>query len=289
MAYPLARFLLDSLAFQDDGEDPDAIEAAILRAMESARARWGDLALDGATFALHLGRCVRVPAKLVAELPRLATDDLYLVAACLSGVEAAWSILERRYLAPLERRIARSSAASGVDTYDRLRQDVLGVGRSSILASYDGRARLSTWLFGVARRKDRETQRSERRFVALPQSSDESDDARAPEDLELAHLRRHFTRELKDAIEQAIASLDGPERTLFRESLVEGKSIDALGEALGTHRATAARRLAKIRAEVKGHVYERLRAQLGLSGAELRELRGLVGEDLELSVGRIPS
>ena len=260
-----------------------ALETALEGRWEAACREWHPVVVERRAFAVEIARRIDLEEDHPRQIERLATSDIFLVAACTRGDADAWSAFERHHLSGLEQRIARSRSVLGTDVYDRVREDLLGPARSALLQSYKGRSRLSAWLYGIARRKGQESAREDRRFVAVPDDTQEAH-ARDPE---LEFLHEHFSVELKGAIEEALASLSQGDRKLLGKSLLDRQSIDTLGKALGTHRATAARRLVKLREDLKERVYGQLGARLGLSREECLALRGTVDEKIALSVTRI--
>ena len=71
-------------------------------------------------------------------------------------------------------------------------------------------------------------------------------------DPELALLKREHLTHFKAAFAEAVAALDISDRLVLKQHLVEGLTIDQIGGLYHLHRATAARRLAKARADAAG-------------------------------------
>lgn len=66
--------------------------------------------------------------------------------------------------------------------------------------------------------------------------------------------------------------------------MVDGLSLDQLARTEAVHRATAARRLQKVRAQVVSSVRRLLTARLKLSPSELESLVRLARSQLDLSL-----
>jgi RNA polymerase sigma-70 factor (ECF subfamily) len=193
--------------------------------------------------------------------------------------------MENAYLGPLERRLRRTlSPAAAEDVYDAVRQHALDK-----LSAYEGRSSLRTWLNGVARRKVRESWRRARRQERVAAMTHELGHVMGEQagDPELAYLRRHFSHQFKAAMRSALVALNERDRALFRKHLVEAKNVDALARDLGVHRATAARRVARIREDLVQRIHETLAAELGLAPGEAKSLRALLVDQLDLSVTRL--
>ena len=90
------------------------------------------------------------------------------------------------------------------------------------------------------------------------------------------------------AVEQAARELPAGDRMLLRMHLVDGLTIDDLAAVCGTHRATAARRLARARSTMLEKARSLAIAALGLSGEdELASLSGLLVSQIDVTMGRI--
>jgi RNA polymerase sigma-70 factor (ECF subfamily) len=274
---------LRSQGLQAARRDRPALEHLLEAAIRDACERWPRVQLDAKSLVATLPRHTGNPT--AAALRKLRVDDLLLVGACLSGDGEAWRYFERDFLAPLERRLES-------EVYDRLRRAVVapGPGRESLLWSYSGRARISTWLYGIARLKTHEARRENRRRESLS-AVETAEESHAPctaeADPELAFLRRHFSAELKAAVRETLRSLPPDERGLLREHLLQHRSVDDIGARHGIHRATAARRLARIRRQLSEHVHDALHTRLGLTPREASKLRELVQDQLDLSITRL--
>jgi RNA polymerase sigma-70 factor (ECF subfamily) len=69
--------------------------------------------------------------------------------------------------------------------------------------------------------------------------------------------------------------------------VVDGLSIDALGEIYGVHRATAARWIAKIREDLLARTREAFSARAKVGRAEFESLLRLARSQLDVSLRRV--
>lgn len=127
-------------------------------------------------------------------------DDLVLVRAILEGSSEAWRDFVTRYSGLIHAVIHRYLYAVNADEARTVYVDTLASLRRRKLATYEGRAALSTWLTLVART------------------------------MVLDHLRHRFGRhELPDALRK----LDEADQKVFRLYYVEGRSFGEVRGCLG--------------------------------------------------------
>jgi DNA-directed RNA polymerase specialized sigma24 family protein len=79
----------------------------------------------------------------------------------------------------------------------------------------------------------------------------------------------------KNASQRAVAALPKTTRRALRHHYRDGHSIDVLAEAWGVHRATAARRLAAARRQLRDTILETMEAKFGMTeSSAIRFVRG---------------
>jgi RNA polymerase sigma-70 factor (ECF subfamily) len=251
---------------------------ALLAAHEEAQRVWPGIRLDIAQLQAHLARLGGS-----AQLPAYV-NDVYLACACSQGDPIACRLFEARYAADIR------TAAGRLCTDPALREEVvqdvrrkLLVGEPPGLATYTGAGPLQAWLRAVARRtaidalrarKQRETAR-----VSNLHANDSSIESRID--------RARFLQLFEACLAQAFSGLPARDRNLLRMHYAGGVGIDVLGRAYGVHRATAARWLVAIRAQLFDSVRAQLKERLGgLSDADFRELVRLTAGQLSLTLSR---
>jgi RNA polymerase sigma-70 factor (ECF subfamily) len=261
-------------------QEREALDEELGRFVAAARIAWPGLALDARTFVQHLaerstdGRC---PAVAYA-------GDAYLACACAHRIEGALAAFEEGYSQVIARAIARKDPSpSFVDEVQQKLRERLFVAAHGLpkIAEYGGRAALRTWLIIAASRAALMVIRGSARRRESPEIGPEIADAREPE---LVLLKRRYAGDFAAALAQAFTKLSDKERTLLELHLVDGLSIDKLGEVYKVGRSTAARWLASARHTLVEGTRTSLRAKLGLSESEYGSLATLVRSQLDVSV-----
>jgi RNA polymerase sigma-70 factor (ECF subfamily) len=101
-------------------------------------------------------------------------------------------------------------------------------------------------------------------------------------DAELALLMQRYQGAYQAALRRALAGLTARERTLLRMSILEGLTVERLGQIYRVHKTTTARWLREARAKLVERTFAELRLQLDLSEAALHSLNGVMVSRLEL-------
>lgn len=256
--------------------DPDALR----RAYEQAQSAWPGVALDLAAFAEHV--LARVDAE--AALAAVHTGDLYLACACLRGDRAALEAFERAFGPPIRQSLAR------FDLSDAERSDLLQTLRVRLfveraLERYTGHGALHGFLRSAATRAGIDALRRRR------ERPDEEDEILgqlpATDDAELDLIRRKFSAEFRAAFSATLAGLAAEDRAILAQHYIDGLSIDELAALLQIHRATAARRIVKLRETLLTGTKERLQATLSLDSESLESLWRVAASRVHLSVFRM--
>ncbi|MCR9162578.1 MAG: RNA polymerase sigma factor [Nannocystaceae bacterium] len=190
--------------------------------------------------------------------------DMYLVVGWRQGGEEAAKHLLARHQATIDGALRRLRLpAHRVDEVRSTFYEILFVGEvgTPALARYGGKGSLDGWLkVMVSRSASRLLRRTERLEFSEPESFME-----VWHEPERDALNRECKQAFRTAMLDAIASFDAEERSALRDYYVGGLSIDALADIWGVHRATAARRLSRLRWAVRERVLDRLEAKLRVS------------------------
>ena len=210
-----------------------------------------------------------------------------LVAAALARDPNAVREVEavvRAAAASAARRLGGDSAAA-----DEIAQRVaekLWLGRESggtpVLATFTGEAPLSAWLRVIAYREGVELLRARE----LPDDAI-VDRVVATTEPELAMLRTAYLVTFKRCFKATFAQLSLHDRDLVRRHHLDGLSLDELAKLYGTHRATVARWLAKVRERLVTDTRAALRQELS-ANTDLDEVLALIASRLEASLSREP-
>lgn len=220
------------------------------------------------------------------DVPEAYLADLFLGWACARHASWALNRFERELLPKA------LVAARNVDKSGELQDDVGALLRARLLVGEDGRpprileyagtGPLENWVRSVAIRTTLNL--LPKRAPAEPL---EAAVALAGPDPELEFLKTKYRAEFKRAFQAALEQLPADELTLLRLHVVEQLSIDRICAMYQTHRATAARRLARARESLCELTRERLADQLGLAGEELESVMNLVRSNVDVSIARL--
>jgi RNA polymerase sigma-70 factor (ECF subfamily) len=244
----------------------------------AARARWPSLALDAAGLLAHLARVgCAAPAHPI---------DACLAAACAAGDAAAIRALEEEVVgraADAARRVD-ASPAFRAEIAQRLRVRLLVAEGDAPprIARYTGEVPLFAWARVIAVR------------LALNAARDQRAPAREPADLDFAsadpeidYLREKYRAPFAAAFEEALRALEKDDRTILRLHYVDGLNIDGIGRIFGVHRATVARWLVRVRAEVLARARELLAARLGADPEDCDSVLGVLAGEIDLTLSRV--
>lgn len=269
--------------------DPDRIAAAFEALLAEARSAHPGLDLAPDSFAAAVAACVATAEDPAAALEALPAADLWLATAALAAVPHAVERLDEQCIRGSKLALARFELGSVNldDVLQNVRAQLLfGSGeRPPKLAQYAGRGSLRGFVRVLAAR---EIVALSRRAGNSPLHDDDGLDRVAEVgDPELASLRARYGVEFKAAFETALSRLEPRQRNLLRHQLLDDLGIDAIAALYGTHRATAARWLARAREDLFDHTAAELGRRLRLPAPEIDSVLRLIGSQLDASVTRI--
>jgi RNA polymerase sigma-70 factor, ECF subfamily len=247
-------------------------------ALEAGRAAWPDVDVDADAFAEYLAQ------RGATDLATLAVADLYLACACTRGDAKALAICD-----DVLRREAEVAADAG-RFHASVRDEALQIVRAAAFAprvaktaaihDYAGRGSLRGWFRVMLSRELVRIARAQNRAVELEDELAAADH----DDPLLAELKARYRTELADAFRASLGELEARDRTLLRYQLVDGLTIDEIGDIYRVHRATAARWLVAIRDRLVEMTRARLAAKLGVDTQEAASIVRLVQSQLDVSV-----
>jgi RNA polymerase sigma-70 factor, ECF subfamily len=259
----------------------------VLHLLSQGRAAWPGVDLPCEAFASHLRRCLPGGVDAESALQQMRTNDLYLACACARADPVAVAAFERHCLGVVDEALAAMRLGSSAlvnEVKQRLRVHLLlaDPGAPGILA-FAGRGNLRHWLrvmavreaLALVRVRDRELPADDELLerAVLPAASPE-----------LEFLKKHYQHEFSVALAGAVSALSARDRTLLRQTFVDGLTIDHLGKFYGVHRATAARRLARAQRFLRKELEARLMQRLRIQRRELISILRLVRSGLEVSL-----
>jgi RNA polymerase sigma-70 factor, ECF subfamily len=201
--------------------------------------------------------------------------DVELARRCAAGDEQAWErfVLEYR---PILYRAADALDPSGGarDLADSLYADLYG---KSLFRYFQGRSSLATWLRAVLSQRYVDRHREQRRLQPL---SDE--EPPAPYSLHNGAPDPERGRDLQlmqQMLGRAIAELPAKDRLRLACYYAQSLTLAETGRVMKEHEATVSRQLARTRRAIREDVERRLRADAGLSDAQIARCFASVSED----------
>lgn len=223
-----------------------------------------ELELSFEAFAERFNRCTPAPEH---------TSDLFLATACSAGVGGAAELLVRRHGRAIGTALARLQLSPTLrdEAYSKTLEIVfVGEGSGPAINGYQGRGGLAGWLKVAAVRAAHRVLRQRDTDPAglaqrEPTSVDLVDAEAVWSEQERALLDAEGAQVFRTAFRDAIDRLDPEDQRTLRLHYVDRLSIDALAELWSVHRATAARRVAKLRQGIRTEVLQRLQTDFGTS------------------------
>ncbi len=227
------------------------------------------------------------PASALAErMGHAGRAEEYLVLGCLHGRPGAARTLEREYVAPLAPRVRRVCRSADVaDEALQVVREKLLLPPAPRLARYENRGQLGAWLAIVALRTGLDVARRAQ-HGALPLTDLDEELVTHALSPESQFATVQLDAALRQALRQALLRLPEQQRFALKMQLVGGWSIDQIGRALSTHRATAARWLVAARQQVEQDVREALVHGLGLSPSDVERALGEMRSRMDLRMSQ---
>lgn len=168
------------------------------------------------------------------------------------------------------------------DLADSLYAELFGVGargdeRPSLFRHYHGRSSLATWLRAVLAQRYVDRMRARQRLDPLPAEETAQTLAAAPPRPDPDRQRRRDV--IARALGQAVAALPPRERLRLGCYYAEGLTLAQTGRLLGEHEASVSRQLARTRKTIRTAVERFLRADAGLTDAQITQCFAEIAED----------
>lgn len=231
-----------------------------------------------------------MPGTRAASLRGMHADDLALATRCLAGESSAIAELEATVFPAVRHGLARRDLEPWRDEIlQRVRVALFTStnGRGPELADYTGRGPLRAWITVMAMRIGFKLARRDGREIASEPTALLDAITDPAHDPALAHAKQLYRAQFRDAFLAALAALDPADRQLLRRSLLERRSVDELGEELGVHRATAARRLQQLKGRLVDETRRALAKELAISRGTADSIIALVRSQIDLSLERV--
>ena len=187
------------------------------------------------------------------------------------------------HLSRVSEYLARTKPdGSFLDDVRQTLREKLFVSDGCKITEYSGRGPLGGWVRVLAVRTAIDLRRG--RGERLPDLQAESPSAIDPE---LGYLAERYRGEVEQALRDALAGLDGEQRTLLRMHFVDAVTLDELARLRNVHRATVARHLVAARKTILDEIRRQLHERLAISSDEFVSLIRLVRSRLQISVAQL--
>jgi RNA polymerase sigma-70 factor len=217
-------------------------------------------------------------------------DDLRVCFDALRGDANALEALQGVHFVGVEPHLRKLGLDVGEvdDVKQRILQSLL-VATEDLpprLAQYDGRGPLRAWLRVSAVREGLKVLRKKKREVPLGDAADMLEDKVSPSDPELTYMKSMYREVFRGAFRDAVLNLDTRQRTLLRQSLIDGLSIDDLARLYGAHRATTARWIASARETVVAETRREFMERIKVSAEECESVFRMISSHLDVTLRR---
>jgi len=270
----------------DDTEE-SAVATAVARAVAAGADAWPGVALAPAAFAAHIAARLPEDRSALAGIVGINAADLYLACACRAGDPRALAACDEllRNEAVTVAGAARVDAAAKDEAVQLVRTLLFlpRPERPPAIDDYAGRGPLRAWLRVILTREVIRIAKDRGRDLHFDV---DMLDAEAGDDPTFAAMKAQYRDQLAAAFRAVLDGLAPRDRTLLRYQVLDGLSIDEIGSIYRVHRATAARWLAKIRADLIDATLKRLSADLAIGEDSAASIIRLVQSQLEMSVIR---
>ena len=195
----------------------------------------------------------------MSEGPKEAGDDRALVRAAQKGDERAFRMLVERY----QRRVVQLALGMTKDpdeAMDIAQETFVRVHR--YLPSFKGDSSFFTWTYRIAMNLCLDAQRRKGRLERVDVEQGDEAEIEAAMDPPSAALagpqRQALNAELRERIEEALASLSDNHRAILLLREVEGLSYEDLAKVLGIRKGTVMSRLFHARLKMQNKLREYL-------------------------------
>lgn len=280
---------------QDEAEvdlDPSQLDAIFDGATELLNQL--DASHESLSFELGRRAARHANGDVSLWLDSIHPDDLLLAIGCGLGDTHAINKVDLLYGPQLRSLLARYVTPRRTidDLYQSLNERLFvhREKQGARILDYSGKGTLRGWLRVASVRlaiDDLRAEKSRQKHEVLVIDEEQLFSASARDDLEVDFLKSTYRGAFKQAVSSALVSLGAAERNLLRQHLIAGMSIDEIGALHGIHRATAARRLARVRGQLLESTRSKLMRALALEADEFESIMGLVISNLDVSFSRI--
>jgi len=266
------------------------VQAALRTAWAMARSEWPGVELTDREFVEHLGALLAPEEDPVSTLSQLRLGEVYLCAACVRGIDGAAEAFEDAYMVVIREALSRIRIAGHTreELAQKLRVQLLtgDSEKPAKVSSFSGRGPLGRWLKVTASRAALMLLRHEgvkQKFAAAELVEKFGETA----DPELVEIKRLYRPQFIAAMTQAFDELSSEQRALLRESMVPGRTMDALAQDFEVDKSTVSRWLKRIRSQIFEGTRRHLQDACGMGDSECLSIMRVVQSGLDVSLDRL--
>jgi RNA polymerase sigma-70 factor (ECF subfamily) len=274
---------------------PESVRAelneAVVAAIARAAAAWPALVVPAESFAGFVGARMPDTDDPLAALATLRMEELFLCCACLAGLPAAITELEKSFVGEAGRALGRL----GLGAHER--DEALQHARAKLLAGgpdgqpklsqFSGQGSLAGWIRVVIVRSALNARRTERRHAPRDDDLLAQRIAGDADDPELAVVKARYGQSLAEAVAAAFRKLTSEQRNLLRMYVIDGLTLNDLGRMHAVDASTISRWLARIRGNLLAEARNQLLARHALRPSECDSVMRVVQGDLFVTVERL--
>ena len=181
-------------------------------------------------------------------------SDEQVVARVLAGETALYELLMRRHNQRLY-RVARAILRDDAEAEDVMQDAYVRAYQN--LASFEGRAKFSTWLTRIAVNEALARSQRRNRFQSLDGSdSSQGDPMKTPTSPDRSPEQQSYDRELSGVLEKAVLSLPDDYRMVFVLRDVEGMSTEETAQSLSLTQENVKVRLHRAHAKLRKELFD---------------------------------
>lgn len=265
-----------------------SLERFLADAIARARASWPGVDLPAPAFLEHLATQLGSGGR--EELERLRTSDLYLAAACASGLPGALQAFESTFFEEARAVVRRVAGSLEVDELVQSLRESLFVGhegRQPKIVEYSGRGDLRSWLRVVVTRATLNAATRGPKERPTDDAGDLLDASGQVDSAEIAYFRAHYEEEVKRLFPEALAVLTVRQRLFLRQRFLDHLTIEQMSRMHDVHAATVKRQIADARAALAATLRRLLCERLTLSPSELESVLRVVQSRFHISMRRL--
>lgn len=288
----LATALVGELAPPIRADHAALVERLVTSGLAAVRARFPEAPTPAEAFVAHVVACARRQADLVAALPRLRLDDLWLAWWASQGDAAGIAAFEATHAGERERLLRRFHRLDPDELTQRLRIKLFSATATQAprALDYSGFGFLENWYRVIAARTFLDAARSHARDHAHTDALPDAALAAllAPDgDPRDAALGGELLAALKRALAGAIADLPPRDRRFLRHALVDELTVEQIATTYELHRVTVSRALSAARTLLHERARALVAAELGLAPDRLASALEALDSKLTLSLARV--